>query len=291
MKKIIAMLLAAVLCLGLLAGCSSAKSSSAAADGDLAYIKQKGTLVIGITEFEPIDYQDEKGNWIGFDADMATAFAESLGVKPVFQIINWDNKAMELDGKTIDVVWNGMTLNDEVKAAMSCSNPYFNNAQVAVVKAADKDKYATVESLKDAQFAVENGSAGQKQVTALGYKFTPVEDQATALTEVQSGTSDAAVIDLLMAKSTIGEGTSYAIRCGLPQRQRRGRSTEQILQRKVQRRHHEKTVRAVRHRSRYADRAEINEPGRFPRIPAERLRALRPPFDGFSAGVTISKAK
>ena len=210
MKKIIAMLLAAVLCLGLLAGCSSAKSSSAAADSDLAYIKQKGTLVIGITEFEPIDYQDEKGNWIGFDADMATAFAESLGVKPVFQIINWDNKAMELDGKTIDVVWNGMTLNDEVKAAMSCSNPYFNNAQVAVVKAADKDKYATVESLKDAQFAVENGSAGQKQVTALGYKFTPVEDQATALTEVQSGTSDAAVIDLLMAKSTIGEGTSYA---------------------------------------------------------------------------------
>lgn len=213
MKKIIAMLLAVVLCMGMLAGCAGGQTSSAAsageADSDLAYIKQKGTLVIGVTVFEPIDYQDEKGNWLGFDADMATAFAESLGVKPVFQIINWDNKAMELDGKTIDVVWNGMTLNDEVKAAMACSNPYFNNAQVAVVKAADKEKFATVESLKDAQFAVENGSAGQKQIETLGYKFTPVEDQATALTEVQSGTSDAAVIDLLMAKSTIGEGTSY----------------------------------------------------------------------------------
>ena len=210
MKKIMAMVLAVVLCVSLLAGCAGKTTSSAAADSDKAYVQNKGTLVVGITEFAPIDYQDADGNWIGFDADMAKAFAESLNVKVEFQVIEWDNKVMELDGKTIDVVWNGMTLTDEVKAAMECSNPYFDNAQVAVVKASNKDKYATVESLKDAQFAVENGSAGQKQVEALKYKFTPVADQATALTEVQSGTSDAAVIDLLMANSMIGEGTSYA---------------------------------------------------------------------------------
>lgn len=107
----------------------------ASADSDVAYIQGKGTLVVGITEFKPMDYKNEKGEWIGFDADMARKVAEKLGVKVEFIVIDWDNKAMELDSKTIDVVWNGMTLTDEVKAAMDCTNPYCNNAQVVVVPA------------------------------------------------------------------------------------------------------------------------------------------------------------
>ena len=106
-------------------------------DGDVAYIQNKGKLVVGITEFEPMDYKDASGNWIGFDADMAKAFAESLGVTAEFVEIDWDNKIMELDSKAIDVVWNGMTLTDEVKNSMECTNPYFNNAQVVVTKAAE----------------------------------------------------------------------------------------------------------------------------------------------------------
>lgn len=106
------------------------------AGGDVAYIRGKGTLVVGITEFEPMDYQDADGNWIGFDADMAKAFAESLGVTAEFQLIEWDNKVMELDGKTIDVVWNGMTLTDGVQTAMTCTPAYCRNAQVIVVPAA-----------------------------------------------------------------------------------------------------------------------------------------------------------
>ena len=106
-------------------------------DGDVAYIQDKGTLVVGITEFEPMDYKDANGNWIGFDADMAKLVAEKLGVDIEFTVINWDNKIMELDAKSIDVVWNGMTLTDEVKNSMECTNPYFNNAQVVVTKAAE----------------------------------------------------------------------------------------------------------------------------------------------------------
>ena len=185
-------------------------SSQADAESDLAYIQGKGTLVVGMTDFAPMDYRDASGNWIGFDADLAKAFAESLGVKAEFQIIEWDNKTMELEGKTIDVVWNGMTLTDEVKATMSCSNPYFNNAQVVIVKADKAADYRSVDSVKGLNFAVENGSAGQEQVEAIGAKFTPVLDQATALLEVEAGTSDAAVIDYLMAAATVGEGTSYA---------------------------------------------------------------------------------
>lgn len=107
---------------------------TASADSDVAYIQGKGTLIVGITDFAPMDYKDASGEWIGFDADMARIVAEKLGVEVQFVEIDWDNKIMELDSKNIDVVWNGMTLTDEVKAAMECSNAYCNNAQVVIIK-------------------------------------------------------------------------------------------------------------------------------------------------------------
>ena len=107
----------------------------AESDSDVAYIQDKGTLIVGITEFEPMDYRDENGEWIGFDADMAKLVAEKLGVEIEFIVIDWNNKIMELDSKNIDVVWNGMTLTDEVTSSMECTNPYVNNAQVVVTKA------------------------------------------------------------------------------------------------------------------------------------------------------------
>ncbi len=184
--------------------------SEAASESDMEYVKDKGTLVIGITDFEPMDYKDADGKWIGFDADMAAAFAKSIGVEPEFVEIDWDNKILELDGKTIDCVWNGMTLTDEVKSSMSTSNAYCNNAQVVIVKKDVADKYQDEESLKELSFAVEAGSAGEEQVSALGLNFTPVKAQSDALMEVAAGTSDAAVIDSLMAAAMVGEGTGYA---------------------------------------------------------------------------------
>lgn len=205
MKKTIAMLtLLAMLLTMVFTGCGKKEPT------DMEYVKAKGTLVVGITDFEPMDYKDADGNWIGFDADMATAFAKSLGVKVEFVEIEWDNKAMELSGKSIDCVWNGMTLNAEVKAAMSCSNAYCNNAQVVVVPAAKAADYQTVEACASLRFAVEAGSAGEDEVNALGYQCTPVLSQADALMEVAAGTSDAAVIDALMAAAMVGEGTGYA---------------------------------------------------------------------------------
>lgn len=112
------------------------KAGKEAVEGeDIAYIKDKGTLVVGITDFAPMDYKDDNGEWIGFDADMAKIVASKLGVDCQFVEIDWDNKIMELDSKNIDVVWNGMTLTDEVTSAMGCTNAYCNNAQVVVVPA------------------------------------------------------------------------------------------------------------------------------------------------------------
>ena len=217
MKKWLTVILAAMMCIGVLAGCGGAATEkdstgeAGGADSDLAYVQDKGTLVVGITDFEPMDYKDQdSGEWIGFDADMATACAESIGVDVEFVEIDWDNKALELDGKTIDCVWNGMTLTDEVLGAMECSNAYCKNAQVVVVPKDKADKYKDVESLKDLNFAVEAGSAGEAEINKLGYACTPVKAQADALMEVKAGTSDAAVIDLLMAAAMIGDGTSYA---------------------------------------------------------------------------------
>lgn len=180
-----------------------------AADSDMAYVQSKGTLVVGITDFAPMDYQNESGEWIGFDADMAKAFAESLGVSVEFVEIDWDNKLLELGSKSIDCVWNGMTLTDEVTSAMNCSNAYCNNSQVVIVPADKAADYADVEACKALSFAVEAGSAGMAEVEKLGASFTEVKDQATALMEVAAGTSDAAVIDSLMAGAMVGEGTSY----------------------------------------------------------------------------------
>ena len=189
---------------------SSVAASSAAAGSDLDYVKNKGKLVVGVTDFEPMDYKDSDGSWIGFDADLAKAFAESLGVEAEFVEIDWDNKLLELNGKSIDCVWNGMTLTDEVTSSMECTNAYCNNAQVVVLPTSEADKYQTVESLSDLTFAVEAGSAGEEMATELGLNFTPVSNQASALMEVAAGTSGAAIIDSLMAGAMVGEGTSYS---------------------------------------------------------------------------------
>ena len=191
-------------------GCG--KDDSTETSSDLQYIQDKGTLVVGITEFAPMDYRENQDSeeWIGFDADMAKAFADSLGVDVEFKVINWDYKITELDNKGIDCVWNGMTLNDEVKAGMSVSNAYCNNAQVVVVKKDVADKYQTVDSIKKLQFAVEAGSAGETMAKEYELNYIGAEAQADTLMEVSAGTSDASIIDLLMAGAMIGEGTDYA---------------------------------------------------------------------------------
>lgn len=225
MKKFIALLLAGCMMATLVVGCGSkeeaadapaateeaaAAEETAEAESDLAYVKEKGVLVVGITDFAPMDYKNEEGEWVGFDADMAKYFAGKLGVEVEFVEIDWDNKILELDAKAIDCVWNGMTLTDEVKAAMDCSNAYCNNAQVVVVPTEKAQDYQTVESLEGLAFAAEAGSAGEAELTALGLDCTPVKAQSDALMEVAAGTSDAAVIDALMAAAMVGPETGYA---------------------------------------------------------------------------------
>ena len=209
MKKYFALLLALAMLFALTA-CGQQAAQSAGDAGDLAYVKSKGTLIVGITDFAPMDYKDANGDWIGFDADMAKAFAASLGVDVEFLEVDWDNKILELNDKNIDCVWNGMTLTDEVLSSMDCSEPYWNNSQVVVLKSDIADQYPDAASMSGLSFAVEAGSAGEDAAQEAGFAYNAMLTQADALMEVEAGTSDACIIDLSMANAMTGAGTSYA---------------------------------------------------------------------------------
>ena len=201
MKKILMfILIVAMLCTALV---SCGKQS------DLAAIEDAGKLVVGVTRYKPMDYlDDETGEWIGFDAELAQMFAEELGVNCQLVIIPWSNKVAELNGRQIDLVWNGMTATDELGEKIDFSVPYAKNAQVVIVK---KGTTMTAEGLKDAKIAVETGSAGASvaEETVKATKINKVTAMVDALNEVLAGASDAAIIDLTMAESVIGKG-NYA---------------------------------------------------------------------------------
>ena len=134
----------------------------AAADSDLAYIQEKGNMIIGYTVYEPMNYTDENGEFTGFDTELATLVCEKLGVEPVIQEIDWNTKEVELNGKTIDCIWNGMTQDADRAASMACTKPYVKNAQVVVMKA--DAEYTDTSSLIGKTVVAEMGSAGETTI-------------------------------------------------------------------------------------------------------------------------------
>lgn len=140
-----------------------------ATDSSWDDIVASGKIIIGYTIFAPIAFNE--GNDItGYDIELAKKTIEylnekySVNLKPEFQIIDWDSKEALLTNGTIDLIWNGLTIDDERLANMCISVPYLNNDQVAVVRTEDKDKYVTPDDLKDAVIGVEKGSAGESVV-------------------------------------------------------------------------------------------------------------------------------
>lgn len=217
MKKVLMVVLAIMLCATALAGCGAEKAADTSskeetktqAASDFDYIKSKGELVIGITDFAPMDYLDENGDWTGFDAELAKLVADKMGVSAKFIEIDWDNKLMELETKSIDCIWNGMTITDEIKKGASVSDPYVLNKQVVVMAKDKVDAYADVESLAGLKFAVEAGSAGENAAVDNEFEYVGVNAQTDALLELKSGKVDGCIIDATMAAAMTGEGTSY----------------------------------------------------------------------------------
>ncbi len=233
MKKLLALLMAGAMTVTAFAGCSvsvkdkdkekeSKTESAAAATADSApgedwtYLENKGTFTVGITYFEPMNYKLEDGTLTGFETEFTEAVCAEMGLTPKFQEIEWDSKELELSSKSIDCIWNGMTITDERKQNMTISVPYMENKQVMVVK---KDRLeALSQSVDGLNVVAEAGSAGEDVANAAkegsdaffaNAVFESVEAQSTALLEVKAGTADVAVIDYIMALGTLREGSDF----------------------------------------------------------------------------------
>lgn len=225
-KALLALTLAIVMCFALLAGCGTANNVSdtdvpdtnGEAESDLAYVTENGKLIIGYTVYEPMNYTDENGEFTGFDTELAKAVCEKLGLEPEFLIINWDTKEVALSAKDIDCIWNGMTLDAERMENMACTEPYVKNAQVVVMKSGSE--YTDTASLEGKTVCAEIGSAGENLIKGsedseadaglAKAEYVGKSVQTDCLMEVKAGTADAAVLDLTLAKSMIGEGTNYS---------------------------------------------------------------------------------
>ncbi len=229
MKKIAALLMATLMLALAFAGCAKPaeadtpvsedvtpelEAAPAVEDSDLGYIVANGKMVIGITEYAPMNYYDDAGKLIGFDTEYAEAVCAKLGVAPEFVVINWDTKEMELEAKNIDCIWNGFTITEERKEALEFTDPYVKNMQVVVIKADNAATFVDTASLSGANLVAEMGSTGESSIAddanLSQANYVGVSKMADALLEVKAGTADAAVIDYVMAKAMVGEGTDYA---------------------------------------------------------------------------------
>ena len=234
-KRIAALLLAGIMTVGL-CSCASSGNSSSAADnadsssadssaadnadstasegGDWQYIADKGNFVAGITLFEPMNYYDENGELTGFETEFTKAVCEKLGVEAKFQEIEWDKKEIELNAKTIDAIWNGLTVTEERKENMSFSKSYVRNKQVVIINTKNADKYTDIASMAGTKCAAESGSAGQTAIETNDVlsqnEFIGASAQKDVLLELKAGTVEIGVLDYVMAKASIGEGTDYS---------------------------------------------------------------------------------
>jgi len=210
MKKLLSILLVLTMAIAL-AACGAQKASTNAGDNDLSYVKANGKLIIGYTDYAPMNYTDENGEFTGFDTELAIIVCEKLGLKPEFVEINWETKEVELNAKSIDCIWNGMTIDEDRKANMEVTKPYVKNAQVVLVK--EGTAYESTASLIGKAVVAEQGSAGEKVVknddNLKQANYVPKTKQTDCLMEVKAGTADAAVLDLTLAKTMTGKGTNY----------------------------------------------------------------------------------
>ena len=203
MKRNISRVLVIVLLLGLVCSFSSCGKSN------------KGKLICGITDFEPMNYKDDSGKWIGFDTEFAEAVGKKLGMEVEFQEIEWGSKYQELEAGTISCIWNGFTANanesDGTKRSdlVDFTYSYMLNQQSVVIKADRVLEFKSIEDLVGVTAAAEAGSAGESFASeAVGDtgKIIGSAAQINTLLEVKAGAVDCAVIDILLAKRLAGSG-------------------------------------------------------------------------------------
>ncbi len=205
-KKIFAAIMAAAMVLSLTA-CGSLNSGK---DDSLQYIKDNKKLVMGLDDtFAPMGFRDDAGNIVGFDVDLAKAVCDKLGVELVLQPVDWEAKEQELATKSIDCIWNGFSITDERLKNMTMSDPYMDNTISLVV--VNGSPITSLADMKGKKLAVQSGSSGEEALNAEENKdfkdslgeVVGLGDYTTALLDLETGSSDAVLMDSVMANYMI----------------------------------------------------------------------------------------
>ena len=207
MKKIIcaALIAAAVLAV---TGCK--KSNKKAGEDAVAALKARGTFVLGLDDsFPPLGFRSEDNEIVGYDIDLAKEVAKRLGVDFRAQPIDWDAKEMELETGKIDCIWNGFTITEDRKNALSFTEAYLNNDQVLVVRvdsgintlADAAGKIIGIQSGSSAQEAVDDNASFSSSIA----KTIMFKDNITALNDLDIGGVDGVVMDSVVANYSIAQ--------------------------------------------------------------------------------------
>jgi polar amino acid transport system substrate-binding protein len=200
MKKTI---LAALVGFIALAGCSKTEpASETSASAPAAAAK---TIVIGLDDnFPPMGFRDEKGQLTGFDIDLAREAGKRLGLEVSFKPIDWSAKESELNGKRVDVLWNGLTITEERKANILFTAPYLENHQIVVV--AEKSPIKAKAELAGKVVGVQDGSSAVDAIqkdAAVAKSIKEIKkfgDNVTALMDLSAGRLDAIVVDEIVGR-------------------------------------------------------------------------------------------
>ena len=206
MKKSVLVLIAAVaVSMVCFFGC---KKTSKGQDNSLVELKSRGKFVLGLDDsFPPLGFRDDNNEIVGYDIDLAKEVAKRLDVEFVAQPIDWDAKEMELETGKIDCIWNGFTVTEDRKQALSFTKPYLNNEQVIVVKEDSgiknlKDmtnKVVGIQSGSSAQEAVEGNASFASSIA----KVIMFKDNIVALNDLDIGGVDGVVMDSVVANYSI----------------------------------------------------------------------------------------
>lgn len=215
-RRIVAFIMVFVM-MAALAACG--KKGESGEDTSLSYIEEKGTLVLGLDDsFPPMGFRNDNNEIVGFDIDLARAACEKLGVTLVTQPIDWNAKEQELATKNIDCIWNGFSITDERKEQLAMTNAYLTNTIAVVV---NQDSGITALSdLSGKRAAIQSGSAAEEALNSEEQKslkdslkeVNQFKDYITALMDLESGNSDAVLMDSVVAKYMINEnGKNFVI--------------------------------------------------------------------------------
>ncbi|MCR5189703.1 MAG: amino acid ABC transporter substrate-binding protein [Treponema sp.] len=204
MKKIIC---AFVLATSVFAMVSCSKSQKVN-ENAVADLQARGTFVLGLDDsFPPLGFRSDDNEIVGYDIDLAKEVAKRLGVEFKAQPIDWDAKEMELETGKIDCIWNGFTITEERKEALSFTEAYLNNDQVLVVRADSGIK--SLADMKGKTIGIQSGSSAQEAVddnqafsSSIGNTIN-FKDNVTALNDLDIGGVDAVVMDSIVANYSI----------------------------------------------------------------------------------------